>query len=322
MASTIRWCWIAAIYLCLDIVLSHPQCLDFRPPFEVTGRLRLCTEYEDFGCCSVEQDYELWKKHERVMSQLRAREQNACEELVRQVLCLECNPYAAHLFDSEATLIQRPMPGLCPSFCETFYDSCSSAVQFMTDHPDTITSTESKLLFCDYIKIPDPDYCYPELLTNPVLQFNISREGQTVDDCLCLEEFASNLRNPLIFEVPPDGTHRIFIAEQIGEVYIYYPNKTKIEEPFLNLTHMLLTSTWNGDERGFLGMTFHPKYAENGRLFAYYSTTRNRVHHSRLSEFLVDPNNPNKVKEDYQRVLLELEQPYNNHNGGEVRIIY
>ena len=48
-----------------------------------------------------------------------------------------------------------------------------------------------------------------------------------------------------------------------------------------------LISTRRGDERGLLGLAFHPNYRDNGKFYVYYSTTIDGSHHSRLSEFAV-----------------------------------
>jgi glucose/arabinose dehydrogenase len=74
------------------------------------------------------------------------------------------------------------------------------------------------------------------------------------------------------------------------------------------------------DERGLLGLAFHPAFDTNGRLFVYYGApTRPGAsgdHTNRLSEFRVDPADPLHVDPATERVLLEFEQPQFNHSGG------
>ena len=297
-------------------VLSHPQCLDFRPPFE-TSNLEFCPEYSEFGCCTPEDDLAIQKKHYSIISSIENKDGvMGCRKKLREVMCLQCHPYAAHIYDKEATAIQRPFPGLCQSFCEEFYDACKISIPFLTEDENTLISAESKDLFCEHNAAPDPDYCYPDLDSNAELLHNISREGTSVAGCVCLEEFASGLKNPLLLEVPPDGTQRMFIAEQQGTVYIYHPNKTRNPEPFMNLSSIVHVSSRPGDEKGFLSLAFHPEYAINRRLFVYYSINHEGSHKTRLSEFLADPENMDKVDEDSERVILDTDQPYENHNGG------
>lgn len=57
-----------------------------------------------------------------------------------------------------------------------------------------------------------------------------------------------------------DGTHRFFVAEQLGFVWVYLANGSRIDRPFLNLTRAVLTSPWAGDERGFLCIALHPRF--------------------------------------------------------------
>lgn len=77
---------------------------------------------------------------------------------------------------------------------------------------------------------------------------------------LCLQEVANGLRNPVAMIHADDGTHRFFVAEQLGYVWVYLANGSRIDRPFLNLTQAVLTSPWAGDERGFLCIALHPRF--------------------------------------------------------------
>lgn len=79
---------------------------------------------------------------------------------------------------------------------------------------------------------------------------------------LCLQEVANGLRNPVAMIHADDGTHRFFVAEQLGYVWVYLPNGSRIDRPFLNLTRAVLTTSWAGDERGFLCIALHPRFLE------------------------------------------------------------
>ena len=83
-------------------------------------------------------------------------------------------------------------------------------------------------------------------------------------------------------------------------------------------------------------MAFHPKFSENGRFFVYYSTRLTEDdpiseeemeqgitsvdHKIIISEMRVSATNPNVADADYEKVLLQLNQPFANHNGGEVSL--
>lgn len=151
-------------------------------------------------------------------------------------------------------------------------------------------------MFCSLVGLSDQDYCYPKVLKSPDL---ISNLGQVVEDprgCLqvCLTEVANSLRNPVLMLHSGDDTHRMFIAEQIGFVWVYLHDGSRLEQPFLDLSGNVLTTPWLGDERGFLGMAFHPRYRHNGRFFIYYSIQFNsQVEKVRISEMTVSSTDMN-----------------------------
>lgn len=98
-----------------------------------------------------------------------------------------------------------------------------------------------------------------------------------------------------------DGTHRFFVAEQVGLVWVYLPDRSRLERPFLNITRAVLTSSWEGDERGFLGLTFHPKYKYNRKLYVYYTVEVGFHERIRISEFHVSANDINVVDHTSER---------------------
>ena len=308
------WITISCIHSCL----GHPQCLDFRPPFQPQEGLKFCKEYSDYGCCTAADDRVLEERHRALLAAQPANSGPACNGTLQQVLCLQCSPYAAHVFDSEVNGVAAPIPGLCTSFCGTFYDSCRSLIPMMAGEKQASFQSLTKPAFCEKIRIGDVDYCYPDLLTNNIFNQDLNRTSSTKEGCLCLEEFASGLRNALSFEVPPDGSGRIFVSEQIGQIHIYFKNGTKIKEPFMDLTDEVLTSAWKGDERGFLGLTFHPNFTENNKFYCYFSVMHEGQQKIQISEYLISTHNPNKVNVTYEKILLQVVQPQWNHNGGEV----
>ncbi|TTG77875.1 HHIP-like protein 1 [Bagarius yarrelli] len=173
---------------------------------------------------------------------------------------------------------------------------------------------------CQYLELDDTDYCFPRILGNEALNQNLGRVTADTDGCLqlCLEEVANGLRNPLAMVHANDGTHRFFIAEQVGVVWVYLPNKSKLEKPFLNITKAVLTSPWEGDERGFLGLAFHPKFKYNGKLYVYYSVEVGLDERIRISEFRISAADMNVVDHTSERVILEIDEPASNHNGGQL----
>ena len=311
--------WMPVIFsVFISFAVGHPQCVDFYPPFESNNNPVLCDEYVEFGCCSQEKNSELATKYQEVLNNLSENGLSQCADFVKSIICQECSPYAAHIYDLEATLIQRPLPGLCISYCHAFYNECSEAVIFLTNSTEILNSLVSQDSFCNTISVSDMDYCYPELLNNDILNGNITREARTQEGCLCLEPFDRGLKNPIALKSPPDNSSRLFVVEQKGLVYIHYKNKTREEEPFLDLTSAVLTSARKADERGLLGFVFHPNYVENRKFYVVYSALEDTLHKMRVSEFLVSASKPTKAEVKSERVILEVDQPFPNHNSGEV----
>ncbi|XP_029350359.1 HHIP-like protein 1 isoform X2 [Echeneis naucrates] len=302
-------------------VMLHPQCLDFKPPFRPLRELEFCVMYKEFGCCDYTRDQELMAKYYRILDNFDYYGYAHCTGFVQELLCQECSPYAAHLFDAEdPSTPVRTIPGLCPDYCFQFWGKCSSIIPLLSDHSHIIKIKGDQSRLCQSLTLDDMDYCYPHLLSNQKLTKNLGRVESDADGCLqlCLEEVANGLQNPLAMVHANDGTHRFFVAEQVGLVWTYLPDRSKLQRPFLNITKAVLTSSWEGDERGFLGITFHPKYKYNGKLYVYYSVEVGFDERIRISEFRVSANDMNMVDHTSERVILEIDEPASNHNGGQL----
>ncbi len=122
-----------------------------------------------------------------------------------------------------------------------------------------------------------------------------------------LEPFVDGLDAPVF--VTPDGTGNglLYVVEQAGAVRVVSPDGTVAPEPFLDLRGRISA----GGEEGLLGLAFHPQYAENGRLFVYYSLQGGDaqvVTELRASEGVVDPAS--------ERLVLRMDDFASNHNGG------
>lgn len=114
-----------------------------------------------------------------------------------------------------------------------------------------------------------------------------------------------------------DGTNRVFIASQLGKIYVM-PNDQNVAKAkvFLDLTDRVIYKQHENEE-GLLGMAFHPDYEKNGQLIVYY-TTKSAPHTSVISRFHVSDNNPNQASRDSEEEILRIKQPFWNHNGGTV----
>lgn len=120
----------------------------------------------------------------------------------------------------------------------------------------------------------------------------------------------------------PEGDDRRFVVDRVGMIYILNAEDEMVEAPFLDISDRVVELQEDFDERGLLGLAFHPNYAENGHFYVYYSAPLresapdNWDHTARVSEFTVSEDGPNRADLNSERVLLEIDQPQFNHNGG------
>lgn len=137
-----------------------------------------------------------------------------------------------------------------------------------------------------------------------------------------LDLIAGGLASPVDLAVPDDGTDRLFIVDQAGKIYIVDNTDTLLTTPFLDISDRLVTLNPNGDERGLLGMAFHPDYAANGRFFVYYSAPLRAggtgAHTNQVMEFQVDPGNPNLADPTSEKIIIQIDHPQSNHNAGPI----
>uniref|UniRef100_A0A667ZX67 Si:ch211-136a13.1 n=1 Tax=Myripristis murdjan TaxID=586833 RepID=A0A667ZX67_9TELE len=135
---------------------------------------------------------------------------------------------------------------------------------------------------------------------------------------VCLQEVANGLRNPVAMIHADDGTHRFFVAEQLGYVWVYLANGSRVDRPFLNLTDAVLTTPWFGDERGFLCIALHPRFATVRKAYVYYSVSVKKQERIRISEFTLSDHDDNQLDHSSERTILEVVEPASNHNGGQL----
>jgi glucose/arabinose dehydrogenase len=122
------------------------------------------------------------------------------------------------------------------------------------------------------------------------------------------------LERPLWLAESPDGSGRLFVAQQDGKVLIL-PREREGRTPktFLDLTDR---KPWVKNEEGLLGFAFHSKFKKNGKFYVYYSQQDPR--RSVISEFQASKSQPDQADKSTERVLLEVPQPEWNHNGGQI----
>lgn len=130
---------------------------------------------------------------------------------------------------------------------------------------------------------------------------------------LGFEQFASGLSHPVEITHAGDGTGRLFIVEQNGQVIIH-DGMQILPMPFLDLSSVITS----GGESGLLGIAFHPNYKTNGRFFVNYTRTHNGQLQTAIASYQVSAN-PNIADNTSGVILLTIDQPAVNHNGGQLR---
>lgn len=134
-----------------------------------------------------------------------------------------------------------------------------------------------------------------------------------------LEKVADSLYGPVALENAADGSGRIFVGEQAGKIRVIKNGKL-LKEPFLDIRSLLVSIKNQFMDVGLLGFAFHPNYKNNGRFFVHYSspsTKKGFNNKSVLAEFRVSAGNPDKADTNHI-TILEVEQPEENHNGGNI----
>ncbi|TAE46171.1 MAG: hypothetical protein EAZ89_20620, partial [Bacteroidetes bacterium] len=128
---------------------------------------------------------------------------------------------------------------------------------------------------------------------------------------LALAPLATGLNRPV--DIASAGDSRLFVVEQRGTIQIINADGTMLTTPFLDIDARVNST---GNEQGLLGLVFHPNYALNGYFFVNY--TRSPSGYTRVSRFQTTAANPNIADPNSELVLLEIEQPYENHNAGDL----
>jgi glucose/arabinose dehydrogenase len=124
-----------------------------------------------------------------------------------------------------------------------------------------------------------------------------------------LREVANGLSTPVFLTSPPGDVTRQFVVEKTGKIRIIRDDAL-VPTVFLDLSAKVSTST----EQGLLGLAFHPGYAGNGRFVVYYTDTSGDT---RVALYRVSANS-DVADPASEQIILSVDQPFSNHNGGMV----
>ena len=123
-----------------------------------------------------------------------------------------------------------------------------------------------------------------------------------------LMQIASGFSQPV--DIKNAGDERLFIVERAGRIKIIDTDGTILPTSFLDIVSQ---ASDDPNERGLLGLEFHPDYANNGYFYVNYTKNNGDT---RISRFSVDPANPNLADPNSELTILEIAQPFWNHNAG------
>ena len=126
---------------------------------------------------------------------------------------------------------------------------------------------------------------------------------------VALRQVVGGLDSPVQVTHAGDRSGRLFIVEQAGRVRTLKDGRL-LPRPFLDITARVTS----GGEMGLLSVAFHPRYTENGRFYVNYTTSDGERLRSVVAEYRVSQDAD--VAGTTERILLEVAQPFRNHNGG------
>ena len=136
---------------------------------------------------------------------------------------------------------------------------------------------------------------------------------RATESVVVLVPAVEGLEQPVYVTHAGDGSGRLFVVEQAGRIMIVR-HGAREPKPFLDIRDRVAS----GGELGLLSVAFHPQYADNGRLFVDYTARDRGQLKTIIAEYRVDAQQPD-VADHRERVLLEIAQPFANHNGGQLQ---
>lgn len=123
-----------------------------------------------------------------------------------------------------------------------------------------------------------------------------------------LEQVGEGFQSPVFVTTPP-GDSRLFVVEQAGRIRILKSGRV-VAQPFLDISARVRS----GGEQGLLSMAFHPDYRTNGWFYVNFTDRNGDTHIERFKASA----NPDVADLASMLLVLKIDQPYSNHNGGLV----
>ncbi len=133
----------------------------------------------------------------------------------------------------------------------------------------------------------------------------------SLGDIFTIEQVATGLRQPVAITHAGDGSNRLFITLQDGEIVIFDGNNI-LPVPFLDIEQRVSSFQ---SEQGLLSVAFHPDYGNNGLFYVNYT---NNSGDTVIARYRVT-SDPNIADPNSADILLNISQPFGNHNGGQLQ---
>lgn len=144
---------------------------------------------------------------------------------------------------------------------------------------------------------------------------------------IALEKVADGFSQPVFVTHAGDGSGRLFVLEKVGRIIII-DNGVKVATPYLDIESKVKSSC---GECGLLGLAFPPSFAADGYFFVSYTAKGNPAqsvlpdepspvdgNDNVLARYRVSAADPNLADSGSEEIILTINQPYQNHNGGDI----
>lgn len=183
------------------------------------------------------------------------------------------------------------------------YDGTTATNEFLVDAPNRVSAfgvaEDGELFLCGYNNAaPTKIRGFSE--TGGVYSMTDAFPNLTFDQPV-------DLRNA------GDGSDRLFVVEQAGLIRVF--DNDAAEDTLTTFLDISGPVSCCG-ELGLLGLVFHPEYETNGYFYVFYTTSGGSPYRDRLSRFQVSAGDPNVADPASERILLEFDDEFGNHNGG------
>ncbi|CAL5076633.1 unnamed protein product [Urochloa decumbens] len=288
----------AAVLLLVAVRDGHcaQLCMDSTFPRTINGSLSFCG-YNGTSCCNATDDAAVQKQFAAMNIS-----GTPCGDVVKNILCARCNPYAGELFT--VTTTPRTVPLLCATtavssrlstkpaappaptdYCSQVWDTCNDVripgspfqpPKGGAPAPRLTDVWQSSGDFCTALGGGAGSNSSPACLDGGGAAFNATTTGGPSSlpvNGMCLERIGNG--SYLNMAAHPDGSGRVFLSNQAGKVYLAtVPAQGSGEtlgvdaaSPFLDITDEVHFD----NEFGLMGLAFHPGFADNGRFFVSYN---------------------------------------------------